>query len=57
MGEKSTNLDENVLTSTEININSEYPLLIKNLGGIISEDDLKKLSKKDEKTRNILRNH
>jgi hypothetical protein len=33
----------------------EYPPLIKKLSGIISEDDLKKLSKYDDRVKYILR--
>ena len=33
----------------------EYPPLIKKLSGIISEEDLKKLSKHDDKVKYILR--
>ena len=33
----------------------KYPSLVKKLSGVISEDELKKLSLEDEKTRYILR--
>lgn len=33
----------------------KYPLLIKKLSGIISEEDLKRASKEDERVRYILR--
>jgi hypothetical protein len=33
----------------------KYPPLIYNLSGIISEDDLKELARKDERTRYILK--
>jgi hypothetical protein len=33
----------------------EYPPLIKKLSGIISEDDLKKLSKDDDRVKHILK--
>jgi hypothetical protein len=35
----------------------EYPPLIKKLSGIISEKDLKKLSKDDDRVKYILREH
>jgi hypothetical protein len=37
------------------NIQEEYPPLIKKLTGIISENDLKKLSKYDDRAKYILR--
>jgi hypothetical protein len=33
----------------------EYPLLIKRLSGVISENDLRKLSKEDDRVKYILR--
>ncbi|MCL2220133.1 MAG: DUF6364 family protein [Chitinispirillia bacterium] len=33
----------------------KYPLLIENLSGIISEEDLERVSKEDERARYILR--
>ena len=33
----------------------KYPLLIKRLSGVISEKDLERLSREDEKARHILR--
>ena len=35
--------------------NKKYPPLIEKLSGVISEDDLKKLAKEDERVRYILR--
>ena len=37
------------------NIPEKYPLLIKKLSGVISKNDLDKLSGEDEKARHILR--
>ena len=37
------------------NTAGEYPILVKKLSGVISEKDLNKLSRKDEKARHILR--
>ena len=39
----------------ENNQNKEYPSLIRNLSGVISEEDLETLSREDEKARYILR--
>ena len=39
----------------ENSLHNEYPLLIRNLSGVISEDNLEKLSREDEKARYILR--
>ena len=39
----------------ESNPNRKYPSLIENLSGVISENDLEKLSREDEKIRYILR--
>jgi hypothetical protein len=36
-------------------LEEEYPPLVKKLSGIISEDDLKKLLKYDDRVKNILR--
>jgi hypothetical protein len=36
-------------------LEEEYPPLIKKLSGIISENDLKKLSKDDDRVKYILR--
>ena len=39
----------------ENNLRKKYPSLIENLSGVISEEDLEKLSQEDEKVRHILR--